>query len=90
VNVVYFWDKEGFPGISQFSASNGISAQQLLPPSNIDQRPGKITRIRQFHWATTLCTLCLVSPIQHGGKVIGVLTAQAIKPTLTPKKTNVP
>lgn len=80
VNVVYFWDKEGFPGISQFSASKGISAQaiaagQPILINDLEKSPESTNFIGPPPYVHS----ALLVPIQHGGKVIGVLTAQSYK-----------
>lgn len=77
VEVVYFWDKEGYPGFSHFPPAQGISAQVItsgLPVliNNLKEASAPVF----FIGPPPHVRSAVMVPVQQGGKVIGVLSAQ--------------
>lgn len=81
VDIVYFWDREGFTGITSLPPGQGLTGQVLA-----DGQPLLINDVEQ--WADRITYLgpppyvrsIIMVPVVHGGKVLGVLTAQSYEP----------
>ncbi len=81
IDIVYFWDREGYQGASRIPKGKGWSSQVvsngqpvLIEDLEKEQRPvffmGPLPYVRSI----------LMVPVQQGGKVTGVLTAQSYDP----------
>ncbi|MBN1537551.1 MAG: GAF domain-containing protein [Anaerolineales bacterium] len=81
VDIVYFWDREGFTGISSLPPGKGLTGQVLasgqpLLINDVEQWSDRITYLGPPPYVRSI----IMVPVAHGGKVLGVLTAQSYDP----------
>ncbi len=81
IEIVHFWDREGFPGIPYLPPDQGLTAQVLASgqPLLVNDVENLSDTIRYIGPPPYVRSVLLV-PVQQGGKVIGVITAQSYDP----------